>query len=80
MPTWIESDAKQRRINNLAGQWYDRDTTVNVVENIRLDSELVLRRFGDSDQPFADYGAQARVRCRLGENSALPYVTEYEAG
>ena len=37
LPTRIESDAKQRCIDNGTGQWDDGDTTVNIVEDIRLD-------------------------------------------
>jgi hypothetical protein len=37
LPTRIESDAKQRCINNRTGQWHDCNATVNIVEDIRLD-------------------------------------------
>jgi hypothetical protein len=37
LPTRIQGDAKQRCIDNRTGQWYDGNTTVNVVEDIRPD-------------------------------------------
>ncbi len=37
LPTRIESYAKQRCINNRTGQRHDRNTSVNIVEDIRLD-------------------------------------------
>ncbi len=36
LPRRIESNAKQRRIDNRTGQWHDSNATVNIIKNIRL--------------------------------------------
>ncbi len=39
LPTRIESDAKQRCVDDRPGQRHDCDTGVNIIEDIRLDDQ-----------------------------------------